>query len=56
MQVIVTIILLVLGEGPTADINSSVGALEKTFCINFTKAKTKFCLSIHYNGDSLFMR
>ena len=40
---------LVLGEGPN-DINGSVGALEKKFSINFSKIKTKICLSLHYNG------
>ena len=45
---------LVLVEGPTDDINGSVGTREKTFSINvnFGKVKTKFCLSLHYNGDN----
>ena len=38
-------------EGLTYDINGSFGATEKTFSINFIIAKTKFCLSLHYNGD-----
>ena len=41
-----------LGEGPTDDINASVGAAEKKFSVDFRKANTKFCLSLHYNGDS----
>ena len=32
-----------LGEGSTNDINGSVGATEKSFCIKFNKARTKFC-------------
>ena len=35
---------LVLGEGPTDDINGSVGTVEKKFSINFGKAKTNFLL------------
>ena len=41
---------LVLDEGPTEGINYSISAAEKEFIINFNKAKTKFCLSLHYNG------
>ena len=43
---------LVLGEGLTYGIN---GAPEKRFSINFTKAKTKFCLSSHYNHDNSYL-
>ena len=43
---------LVLGEGPTGDINIRFDAAKKKFSINFSKAKTKFCLSFHYNGDN----
>ena len=35
---------LILGEGDTFDIS-----------INFSKAKTKFCLSLHYNGDNNYL-
>ena len=44
----------VLGEGPTSDINWSFGSSEKKFSINFSKAKTKLCLSLHYNGDNSY--
>ena len=37
--------VLVLDEGPTNDINGSVGAAEQEFSINFSKAK-KFRLSL----------
>ena len=44
----------ILGEGDSFGINESFGAPEKKY-INFSKAKTKFCLSLHYNsGDSYF--
>ena len=42
---------LVLGEGPTYSIKKSFGSPEKTFSINFSKTKTKFCLSVHYDGE-----
>ena len=38
---IVRIIFLELGEGPTHNIDDSVGTAEKKISINFTKAKTK---------------
>ena len=44
-----------LGEGSTDNINGSVGTVEKKFNINFSKAKTKFCLSLHYNGDNSYL-
>ena len=46
---------LILGEGPTFDINDSFGSLEKKFSINFIKANTKFCLSYHYNHDNSYL-
>ena len=44
--------ILAIGKGPTNDINDGVGATEKKFSIDFGKANTKFCLSLHYNGDN----
>ena len=46
---------LVLGAGPTQGINDSTGSVEKKFNINFTKANTKFCLSLHYNGEESYL-
>ena len=44
---------LILGGSPTYGINCSFGLPEKKgFSINFTKANTKFCLSLHYNADN----
>ena len=42
---------LVLYEEPTCD---SVGTSEQNFSIKFTKAKTKFCLSLHLNGHNSY--
>ena len=44
-----------LGEGDTFGINGSFGAIEKKFSINFSKTKTKFFLSFHYNGDNSYL-
>ena len=61
MLIILRIIFLVVGEGPTYSINGSCinGRMdqppEKTFCINFSKANTGFFLSLHYNGDNSYL-
>ena len=36
-------------------INGSFGSPQKKFNINFTKASTKFCLSLHYNADNSYL-
>ena len=46
---------LMLGEGDTFGINGSFGAPEKKLYINFSKAKTKFCLSLHYNNNNSYL-
>ena len=46
---------LVLGEGDTFGDNGSFGAPGKKFSIIFRKAKTKFCLSLHYSGDISYL-
>ena len=45
---------LILGEDPTFGINGIFDAPEKKFSINFSKAQTKFSLSLHYNGDNSY--
>ena len=44
-----------LGEGPTDDINGSIGTAEKKLSINFSNANTKFCLSLNNNGDNSYL-
>ena len=46
---------LILGEDPTYGINGGFGSPEKKFGINFTKANTTFCLSLHYNADNGYL-
>ena len=43
---------LILGLGPTFEINRSFASPEKKISINFTKENTKLCLSLHYNADN----
>lgn len=33
-----------LGQGPTDDINITIGTTEKKFTISFNKAKKRFCV------------
>ena len=46
---------LVLGEGDTFGVNGNFGAPERKFSINFSKAITKFYLSLNYNGDNSYL-
>ena len=46
--------ILVLGRGPTQGLESTLTA-EKMDSINFTVTKTKFCLSLHYNGANSYL-
>ena len=39
--------------GPTQGLEHTLSA-EKMYSINFTKNKTKFCLSLHYNGANKY--
>ena len=43
---------LVLGEGPTDDINGTIGTAEKKTGINFIKKKEKILL---YNDDNSYL-
>ena len=46
--------ILVLGKGPTQGLESTLAA-GKMYSINFTIAKKKFCLSLHYNGANSYL-
>ena len=46
--------ILVLGRGPTQGLESTLTA-EKMYSINFTVAKNKFCLSLHYNRANNYL-
>ena len=55
MLIILRIIFLISGEGDTLGINGSFGDPEKKCSINFSKANTKFCFSLHYNADNGYL-
>ena len=44
-----------LGEGPTFWINESFGSAGKKISVNFSKANTKFCMSLYYNADNSYL-
>ena len=46
--------ILILGKGPTQGLEHTLAA-EKLHSINFTKEKSKFCLSLHYNGANSYL-
>ena len=46
--------ILVFGKGPTQGLEHTLTA-EKIYSINFTKARKKFCLSLHYNGANSYL-
>ena len=46
--------ILVLGRGPTQGLENTLTA-EKTYSINYTVTKKKFCLSLHYNRRNSYL-
>ena len=44
-----------LDERPTNDVYGNAGVAERKFSINFSKAKTKFCLRLYSNVDNSFL-
>ena len=46
--------ILILGKGPTEGLQHTLTA-KKKYSINFTVAKKKFCLSLHYNGANSYL-
>ena len=47
--------ILILGLGSTQGLGEHSLSAEKMYLINFTKANTKFCLSLHYNGANSYL-
>ena len=46
--------ILILGKGPIQGLEHTL-SWEKLYSIIFTKEKTKFCLSFHYNGADSYL-
>ena len=47
--------ILAPGKDFTQGINGTTIYAEKTYSINFTKSRPRFCLSLHYNGDNSYL-
>ena len=47
--------ILVLGKDFIQGINNTTIYAEKTYSTNFTKSRTRFCLSLHYYGDNSYL-
>ena len=47
--------ILVLGKDFIQGLDNTTIYTEKLYSINFTKANTKFCLSLHYNGANNYL-
>ena len=47
--------ILILGLGSTQGLGEHSLSAEKMYLINFTKASTKFCLNLHYNGANSYL-
>ena len=47
--------IIVFREDFIQGINGTAVYAEKTYSINFTKIKARFCLSLHYNGDNSYL-
>ena len=46
---------LILGKGPTDELDDTTLTAEKEYSINFTEHNKKFCLSLHYNGANTYI-
>ena len=44
-----------LGEVPAFGFNASLGLTKKNISINFSRANTEFCFSLHCNGDNSYL-
>ena len=47
--------VLILGEGPTQELDDTTLPVEAKYPINFTQLGKRFVLSLHYNGNNYFL-
>ena len=47
--------ILILGIGPTQELDDTMLTAEAQYSINFSRSNRKFCLSLHYNGSNSFL-
>ena len=47
--------ILILGFGPTQELDDTTLTAEAQYSINFSRSNRKFCLSLHYNESNSFL-
>ena len=47
--------ILILGEGPTKELDGTAFTAEAKYPFNFTQSRIRFVLSLHYNGSNSFL-
>ena len=47
--------ILILGEGPTQELDDTILTVERKNPINFTQPRKQFVLILHYNGSNSFL-
>ena len=47
--------ILILGEGPTQELDDTTLTGEAKYPINFTQSEERFILSLHYNKSNSFL-
>ena len=47
--------ILILGEGPTQELDDTTLTAEAKYSINFTQSGKRFVLSLHYNENNSFL-
>ena len=47
--------ILILGVGPTQELDDTILTAEKKYSINFTGNNNKFCLSLYYNRVNSYL-
>ena len=47
--------ILVLGKGSTQGLDDAATIAEAENSVNFSRSAREFCLSLHYNGNNIFL-
>ena len=47
--------ILILGEGPTQRLHDTTLTAKAKYLINFTQARKRFVLTVHYDGSNSFL-
>ena len=48
--------ILILGEGPTQQLDDTTLTAKAKYPINFTQPNKRFVLSLHHNGSNSFLK